>query len=143
MTGSRRGNGDGGENVRKAASEQNPATRRVIRSQFLQLKNLINGKTLQFTTFNLFLFNLPTQYLILTEKRDDLMNTESDMFDTILDEFDKLHVQGSYCGTVVVVVVVVVILINSSTRHRHGHLQLRSRGSKLQMQRHCWISHAL
>ncbi|KAG4998799.1 hypothetical protein JHK84_029843 [Glycine max] len=93
MTGSRRGNGDGGENVRKAASEQNPATRRVIRSQFLQLKNLINGKTLQFTTFNLFLFNLPTQYLILTEKRDDLMNTESDKFDTILDEFDKLHVQ--------------------------------------------------
>ncbi|KAG5005574.1 hypothetical protein GLYMA_10G296500v4 [Glycine max] len=69
MTGSRRGNGDGGENVRKAASEQNPATRRVIRSQFLQLKNLIN------------------------EKRDDLMNTESDKFDTILDEFDKLHVQ--------------------------------------------------
>lgn len=55
--------------MRKAASEQNPATRRVIRSQFLQLKNLIN------------------------EKRDDLMNTESDKFDTILDEFDKLHVQ--------------------------------------------------
>lgn len=118
MTGSRRGNGDGGENVRKAASEQNPATRRVIRSQFLQLKNLINGKTLQFTTFNLFLFNLPTQYLILTEKRDDLMNTESDKFDTILDEFDKLHVQGRYCGTVILPVLV-LISINTSTRQRH------------------------
>ncbi|KHN27131.1 Non-structural maintenance of chromosomes element 4 like A [Glycine soja] len=62
MSGSRRCNGD-------CHGDQNPATRRVIRSQFLQLKNFIN------------------------EKRDDLMNTESDKFDTILDEFDKLHVQ--------------------------------------------------
>jgi len=28
----------------KAASDQNPATRRVIRSEFLKLKTLINGK---------------------------------------------------------------------------------------------------
>ncbi|TKY50552.1 Non-structural maintenance of chromosomes element 4-like A [Spatholobus suberectus] len=71
MRGSRRGNGDDAEeNVkRKGVSEQNPATRRIIRSQFLKLKTLIN------------------------EKRDDLMSTESDKFDTILDEFDKLHDQ--------------------------------------------------
>ncbi|RDY01408.1 Non-structural maintenance of chromosomes element 4-like A, partial [Mucuna pruriens] len=74
MRGSRRGNdngdGDAEENVKKkGVSEQNPATRRVIRSQFLKLKTLIN------------------------EKRDDLIDTESDKFDTILDEFDKLHDQ--------------------------------------------------
>ncbi|ESW14613.1 hypothetical protein PHAVU_007G003000 [Phaseolus vulgaris] len=76
MKRSRRGNADAdadgvaeGGAKEKAASEQNPATRRVIRSQFLKLKTLIN------------------------EKRDDLMNTESDNFDTILDEFDKLHDQ--------------------------------------------------
>ncbi|KAK7390706.1 hypothetical protein VNO78_18729 [Psophocarpus tetragonolobus] len=57
------------EDERKSVSEQNPATRRVIRSEFLKLKNLIN------------------------EKRDDLVNTESDKFHSILDEFEKLHEQ--------------------------------------------------
>ncbi|KAL9329500.1 hypothetical protein ACSQ67_004503 [Phaseolus vulgaris] len=32
--------------------------------------------------------------LSFNEKRDDLLNTEFDNFDTILDEFDKLHDQG-------------------------------------------------
>ncbi|CAJ1977802.1 unnamed protein product [Sphenostylis stenocarpa] len=73
MKASRRANGNGDAPVEGAknvaVSEQNPATRRVIRSQFLKLKNLIN------------------------DKKDDLINTESDKFDTILDEFDKLHDQ--------------------------------------------------
>ncbi|KAL2323821.1 hypothetical protein Fmac_022879 [Flemingia macrophylla] len=70
MRGSRRGNGNGNSNGEDAGQkDQNPATRRVIRSQFLKLKTLIN------------------------EKRDDFLNTESDKFDTILDEFDKLHDQ--------------------------------------------------
>lgn len=49
--------------------EQDPASRRMIRSQFLELKSLIN------------------------EKKDDLMNTDSDKFDTILNEFKILHDQ--------------------------------------------------
>ncbi|XP_014512507.1 non-structural maintenance of chromosomes element 4 homolog A [Vigna radiata var. radiata] len=76
MKRTRRGNADADENAdgegvskKKAAREQNPATRRVIRSQFLKLKTLIS------------------------EKKDDLMNTESDKFDNILGEFDKLHDQ--------------------------------------------------
>ncbi|XP_020239982.1 non-structural maintenance of chromosomes element 4 homolog A [Cajanus cajan] len=69
MRGSRRGNGNGKDAEQKEASEQNPATRRIIRSQFLKLKTLIN------------------------DKRDDLLNTDSSKFDTILDEFDKLHDQ--------------------------------------------------
>ncbi|KAK7343224.1 hypothetical protein VNO77_11808 [Canavalia gladiata] len=79
MRRSRRGNGNGEEEVgegvkRERASEnaeqhQNPVTRRIIRSHFLKLKTLIN------------------------EKRDDLMNTDSDKFDTILSEFHKLHEQ--------------------------------------------------
>ncbi|KAL9325215.1 hypothetical protein ACSQ67_005860 [Phaseolus vulgaris] len=46
----------------KTMSERNPATRRIIRSRFLKLKTLI------------------------IEKRDDLLNMESDNFDTILDQ---------------------------------------------------------
>ncbi|WVY92483.1 hypothetical protein V8G54_031571 [Vigna mungo] len=76
MKRTRRGNADADENAdgegvskKKAVREQNPATRRVIRSQFLKLKTLIS------------------------EKKDDLMNTESDKFDNLLDEFDKLHDQ--------------------------------------------------
>ncbi|CAL0316290.1 unnamed protein product [Lupinus luteus] len=49
--------------------EQDPASRRIIRSQFLKLKSLIN------------------------EKRDDLLNTDSDKFESILNEFKKLHDQ--------------------------------------------------
>ncbi|CAJ2631172.1 unnamed protein product [Trifolium pratense] len=46
---------------------QDSSSRRIIRSEFLKLKSLIN------------------------EKKDDLMNTDSDKFDSILHEFDKLH----------------------------------------------------
>ncbi|XP_057427616.1 non-structural maintenance of chromosomes element 4 homolog A-like [Lotus japonicus] len=49
--------------------EHDTSCRRVIRSQFLKLKTLIN------------------------EKRDDLINTDSDKFETILDQFHKLHEQ--------------------------------------------------
>lgn len=66
---SRRGNDNGDAEREGVADDQNPATRRVIRSQFLKLKTLIN------------------------DKRDDLRDTQSDKFDTILDEFDKLHDQ--------------------------------------------------
>ncbi|KAE9618601.1 hypothetical protein Lal_00047397 [Lupinus albus] len=57
------------ENAEEEEHEQDPATRRIIRSQFLELKTLIN------------------------DKRDDLMNTDSDKFDTILNELKKLHDQ--------------------------------------------------
>ncbi|GAU12065.1 hypothetical protein TSUD_00290 [Trifolium subterraneum] len=49
--------------------DQNSSSRRIIRSEFLKLKSLIN------------------------EKKDDLMNTDSNKFDSILHEFDKLHDQ--------------------------------------------------
>ncbi|XP_061360217.1 non-structural maintenance of chromosomes element 4 homolog A-like [Gastrolobium bilobum] len=49
--------------------KQDHASRRVIRSQFLKLKTLIN------------------------EKKDDLVTADSDNFDNILNEFDKLHEQ--------------------------------------------------
>ncbi|KAL5066630.1 hypothetical protein RYX36_017517 [Vicia faba] len=49
--------------------EQNSSIRRIIRSEFLKLKSLIN------------------------EKKDDLLNVDSDKFDSILSKFDKLHDQ--------------------------------------------------
>ncbi|XP_027366609.1 non-structural maintenance of chromosomes element 4 homolog A-like [Abrus precatorius] len=82
MRGSRKGNrnanGNNDGELRAAKRErlsenaeqpQSPVTRRIIRSQFLKLKTLIN------------------------EKRDDFMRTDSDKFDSILHEFDKLHHQ--------------------------------------------------
>ncbi|GAU47206.1 hypothetical protein TSUD_89150 [Trifolium subterraneum] len=53
-----------------AAEEQNSSSGRInIRSEFLKLKSLIN------------------------EKKDDLMKIDSDMFYSILNEFNKLHDQ--------------------------------------------------
>ncbi|KAL1343366.1 hypothetical protein HN51_029760 [Arachis hypogaea] len=53
----------------ESPKKQDPASRRFIRSEFFKLKTLIN------------------------EKKDDLMNTDSDKFDSILNEFHKLHDQ--------------------------------------------------
>ncbi|XP_054821953.1 non-structural maintenance of chromosomes element 4 homolog A [Prosopis cineraria] len=48
-------------------NEQDPASRRAIRSQYLTLVNLIN------------------------EKRDDLVKTDSEKFNTIMEEVERLH----------------------------------------------------
>ncbi|KAK7270040.1 hypothetical protein RIF29_22913 [Crotalaria pallida] len=55
--------------------EQDLASRRIIRSQFLKLKELING------------------CFLCLKKKDDLMDADSDKFNNILNEFRKLHDQ--------------------------------------------------
>jgi hypothetical protein len=80
---------------------QDSSSRRIIRSEFLKLKSLINGIfPISFSLFILIIIisqqqiqTNPSYSFGGTEKKDDLMNTDSDKFDSILHEFDKLHDQ--------------------------------------------------
>ncbi|MED6130883.1 hypothetical protein PIB30_004744 [Stylosanthes scabra] len=58
-----------GADEAEPSRDQDPASRRLIRHEFLKLKTLIS------------------------EKKEDLMNTDSDRFDSILNKFNKLHDQ--------------------------------------------------
>lgn len=85
---------------------QDPASRRVIRSQYLALMNLINGNRgiayfLNFyfwVFFVLFEFENSDLFDNVTEKRDDFVKTDSDKFNAIMNEVERLHEQGILHG---------------------------------------------
>jgi hypothetical protein len=83
--------------------DQDSSIRRIIRSEFFKLKSLINGMVFSLYLF-IYLFSIIIIIIkwsnnpnlingIWTEEKDELMNGDSEKFDSILQEFDKLHEQ--------------------------------------------------
>lgn len=77
-------------------TQQGTEKSRIIRSKYLALMNKIDGTT-DILASPIYISDLSIVNLyFFTEKRDDLERPDSETFNVILSEMEKLHREGNY-----------------------------------------------